>query len=128
MLDFMFPAFAALLRLRAAPSTSSLHSVATQLPDAIRGAFAFLMFMQPCRCGVGVRSCCQYHRGSPAREFVTRVGGHTAIDLKELAAACRGSGCLVRTAFGGVGHLGLSEVDRTNQVLQRLSNHRVVIS
>ena len=51
-----------------------------------------------------------------AVRFVEKVGGRVMF-LSELELLCpRPHGCLVRTAFGGVGHTGLSMVDDTNVV------------
>ena len=96
-LDCVFPTFAALLRLRAAADAAATSSPAAAAAaralsnsssspsNSPATAFAFLLFGG------------SYHRGTRERAFATNVGGHHAIDLKELRAACEGAGCLVRT-------------------------------
>ena len=129
MLDSTFPFAISLLRLRASlvathsskqrvssvierilagdfsdPPTPREHFV-SQLPDVVSGNFTFLVYDAP--------GYINFHRGKPERQWTAQLAGNGAVDVQELASVCP-SGCLVRTAWAGAGHVGLCPVDRFN--------------
>ena len=131
MLDFVFPAFAALVRIRAAAKARGLHNVLAALPamgdeeESGDGAsalsrgddFWFLLYDAP--------PCCPgWHRGRGERAWAQTVAG-TVVDLPQLTSECGAAGCLFPLAFGGVGHLGLCMVDRQN-VIGGAREHRAM--
>ena len=112
MLDSVFPAVAALVRLQASLRTSS-QSDQFQLPEPVDGNFTFLL-LDPWGGPDGNRP--QWHRGQNERAWTSQLaGGHGVVDVAQLAVACP-QGCLLSRAFAGAGHIGLCAVDDKNVI------------
>lgn len=107
MLDSVFPLMAALLTLKAgiARSPAAVASDFGTLPDAVRGNFTFLLYDAP--------KYTAFHRHTKERTWTAQLAGRGVVDVEELARACP-SGCIVRTAWVGAGHMGLCAVDAHN--------------
>lgn len=110
MLDSVFPSIISLLRLQAAHASGTGTGSARNLtlPDAVTGAFTFLLYDSP--------RYTNFHRGKKERAWTSQLAGGGVVDLDELAAACPGAGCLVRSAWVGAGHVGLCPVDEYNMM------------
>ena len=109
MLDSVFPSIISLLRLaHAATAEPSAAGAADglSLPDAVTGAFTFLLYDSP--------RYTNWHRHKNERKWTEQLAGSGVVDLDELAAACPPPGCIVRTSWVGAGHVGLCAVDERN--------------
>ena len=94
-LDSVYPAMVALLRLRnAMPDSNSIR-----LPHPINDSISFLLLDSP--------TYTHFHRRTRERTWATTAMG-PSIDLDQLRLACPRPGCLLRTAFVGAGHVGLT--------------------
>ena len=105
MFDSVYPSIVALLRL--AHSMPSALRARLQLPHPMDGDFTFLLVDSPLR-----NVPFPWHRGRRERAWAEVLAGR-ALDLEQLAAACPPPGCLIRSAFAGAGHIGMT-VDEHN--------------
>ena len=118
MLDCIFPAFATLSRLKAVAklrnnrhALAAIPAVTDLLNDdvtSIKGDSIMFLLYDPPQC------CPGWHRGRPERRWLESVAGGGVVDLPELSQQCGGNGCLFQAAWSGIGHTGLSLVDRDN--------------
>ena len=126
MLDSVFPSVISLLRLHAGlaeerqrfeqrvanentAAVSSRRPPAKpgnfSLPDAVSGLFTFLLYDSP--------GYANWHRGKKERTWTSTLAGRGVVDLPELARVCP-TGCIIKTAWVGAGHVGLCAVDEQN--------------
>lgn len=108
MLDSVFPLTIALLTLKAGVTRKQQPALASDfstLPDPVKGNFTFLLYDSP--------SYTHFHRRSKERGWTAQLAGNGVVDVQELAASCP-TGCIIRTAWVGAGHMGLCAVDELN--------------
>ena len=109
MLDCVYPTMVSIFRLRDAAFKSQHHLALSSLPTPA-GDFTYLYFDEPWCCK-GDKE--RFNRGTRERNFTETVVGRV-LDLLELRKMCPGSGCLVKSAFVGIGHMGMCMVDEQN--------------
>ena len=100
----------------ASSASGTLSTLAAALPRVHSGDFAYLVYEQTMRAlTFGTRQAAMANRSAQrALEFASTVAGRVVF-LDELAALCPPpDGCIVRSAFAGIGHTGLSMVDENN--------------
>ena len=126
MFDYVFPAFLSLLRLRDLREKQAMHNGGDASANALSSSddFIYLVYEQTDRVGtlhrlttgevatVGIEGT---RLPQMALEFARTVCGRV-MWLPELVSMCGVGGCLVRTAFAGAGHIGLTMVDERNLV------------
>jgi hypothetical protein len=109
MLEHVYPVMTSLLRLRAAAEKVQDRQALSALPTE-DGDFTFLYYDEPWCCKGDTT---RFNRGTRQRNFTATFAGRV-VDLLELQSMCPGSGCLVKSAFVGIGHMGMTMVDEDN--------------